>query len=66
MLHSSSCIIEINDKAAGILLAERNGFIFFAADAAFGRLERRVFRSIGHAEQTARTLLPKEIGRRPR
>jgi len=66
MPRTSSCIIEINDKAAGILVAERNGFIFFAADATFGRLERRIFRSIGHAEETARTLLPRDIGCRPR
>ena len=49
--------IEIHGRSAGIVVAERGGFMFFAAERAFQALDRRVFREVGHAERAARRVL---------
>jgi hypothetical protein len=48
--------IEINGKSAGIVIADRDGFTFFAADRDFRNLDRRVFRRIDQAERAVRRL----------
>ena len=49
--------IEIHGRSAGIVVAARGGFMFFAAERAFQALERRVFKEVGHAERAARRVL---------
>jgi len=49
--------IEVHGRSAGIVVAERGGFVFFSADGAFNTLERRVFKHVTQAEQAARRLL---------
>jgi hypothetical protein len=49
-------VIEIDGKPAGVVVAERSGFRFFSAASAFFPLERRIFRSAGHAEEACREL----------
>jgi hypothetical protein len=43
-------VIEINGTAAGIVVAERTRYRFFAAGKAYSGLERRLFRSPAEAE----------------
>jgi hypothetical protein len=55
---SKTYVIEVrradaNSKAAGIVVKERSGFRFFAADAAFASLDQCVFRSPSEAEKVA-------------
>ena len=45
--------IEISGRSAGIAVAERGGFVFFAADRAFRELDRRSFRRLRHVERAA-------------
>jgi Ethanolamine utilization protein EutJ (predicted chaperonin) len=49
--------IEVGGRSAGIAIAERGGFVFFAADRAFHALEGQVFRRLRHAERAAERLL---------
>ena len=49
--------IEVHGRSAGIVVAERGGFMFFAAERAFQSLERRVFQQVVHAETAAHRLL---------
>ena len=49
--------IEVQGRSAGIVVAGRGGFMFFAAERAFQSLERRVFQRVVHAETAARRLL---------
>ena len=58
---SDATIIEIRGEAAGIVARTGRGFAFYAAQAPFYRLERRLFRSVREAERAAREL----IARRP-
>jgi hypothetical protein len=58
--------IEVQGRSAGIVVAERNGFLFFAADAAFRGLECRFFRTAGHAERAAEALVANDSGTRGR
>ena len=50
-------VIEIGDITAGIVVFERGGFRFFAAERAFHALEGRFFRSIDEATGAARQRL---------
>jgi len=50
-------VIEIHDRAAGIVTGDRRGFRFFSSERAFDSLEGREFRSPHHAERAARALL---------
>ncbi len=49
--------IEVHGRSAGIVVAERGGFMFFAAERAFQSLERRVFRQVVHAETAVHRVL---------
>jgi hypothetical protein len=57
--------IEVHGHTAGIVVAERRGFTFFASDWAFKDLDRRTFRHVGQAERAAQHLYT-EISRRHR
>ncbi|ETR76867.1 hypothetical protein X566_03905 [Afipia sp. P52-10] len=50
---SDSYIIEVQSKAAGIVVRERGGFRFFAASDDFNRMEGQYFRSAREAEREA-------------
>jgi hypothetical protein len=54
---SHAYIIEIDDRAAGIVASDARGFRFFASEHAFHSLEGRHFRSAGHAERAAKAIL---------
>lgn len=45
--------IEVKGRSAGIVVADRGEFVFFAADGAFRALDRRVFKHVGQAERAA-------------
>jgi hypothetical protein len=49
--------IEVHGRSAGIVVAQRGGFMFFAAERAFQPLDRRVFKHVTHAETAARRAL---------
>lgn len=49
--------IEVQGNQAGVVVADANRFIFFAADRAFGALDRKSFRSPAEAERAARDVL---------
>ncbi|WP_112664289.1 hypothetical protein [Microvirga flavescens] len=49
--------IEIDDVIAGIAVATRGGFRFFAAEAPFRPLDQEVFLSIAHVNQAVRARL---------
>lgn len=53
-------IIEIDEIAAGVIVATQGGFRFFAAEAAFRSLDQEVFRSIAHANRAVREMLSKQ------
>lgn len=52
-------IIEIEEIAAGVIVATHSGFRFFAAEAAFQSLHREVFRSIAHVNRAVRDTFSK-------
>lgn len=54
---SQAYAIEVHGRSAGIAVAERGGFVFFAADHAFRDLEGRTFRRLRHAERAASQVL---------
>lgn len=56
MSYSHAYAIEVQGTAAGIVVAERSGFQFFAADDRFAPLDGRVFRRVDQAERAARAL----------
>lgn len=56
MTQHQAYAIEVKGRPAGIVVAERGGYTFFAADAAFQNLDRRTFRHVRHAERAARDL----------
>lgn len=57
MSQQQAFTIEVYGRSAGIVVAERGRFTFFASDRAFREIDRRVFRRIQHAERAARDLL---------
>ena len=57
--------IEIHDRSTGIVVAQRGGFQFFAAERAFQTLERHSVQVTVHAARTARRLLA-ELDKRRR
>jgi hypothetical protein len=57
--------IEVQGNSAGIVVANANHFIFYAADWAFGTLDRKTFRSPAHAERAARDILLRRTGEPP-
>ena len=49
-------IIEIHDRAAGIIARGERGFRFFSSERLFDSLEGREFRSAREAERAARAV----------
>lgn len=54
---SNAYIIEIQDRAAGIVTRDARGFRFFSSERVFDSLEGRQFRSAREAERAARAVL---------
>jgi hypothetical protein len=53
---SNAYIIEIHDRAAGIITKDERGFRFFSSERLFDSLEGRQFRSAREAERAARAV----------
>ena len=53
---SQSYIIEISSQAAGIVVRNPEGYVFFAASRRFSRLDGKLFRTAREAERAARRL----------
>ena len=53
---SNAYIIEIHDRAAGIVTRDARGFRFFSSERLFDSLEGRQFRSAREAERAARAV----------
>jgi hypothetical protein len=49
-------VIEVSSQAAGIVVRNPEGFIFFAATHRFNRLDGQLFRSAREAERAAACL----------
>jgi hypothetical protein len=60
---ASAHIIEVGDRAAGIIVREHGGFRFFASERAFHPLEGALFRTIDQAVRAARERL--RLGKTP-
>jgi hypothetical protein len=54
---SNAYIIEIQERAAGIVTRDERGFRFFSSERLFDSLEGRQFRTAREAERAARALL---------
>lgn len=54
---SNAYIIEVFDRAAGIIVAEYRGYRFFSSDKTFDALEGGHFGSAREAERAAKALL---------
>ncbi len=50
-------VIEVRGEPAGLVVAERIGFRFYASASTFADLEQRIFRSPGQAEDACRKLV---------
>jgi hypothetical protein len=50
---SAAFVIEIDGDAAGLALAERSGFRFYASERSYWELEGHWFRNLGQAERAA-------------
>ena len=50
-------VIELRGEPAGLVVGERSGFRFYASASTFTDLERKIFRSPGHAEDACRAVL---------
>ena len=61
---SNAYIIEVQDRAAGIVTRDGRGFSFFSSERVFDRLEGRVFRSIREAERAAQALVSADRSRK--
>ena len=53
---SDTYIIEVGSQAAGIVVRNPGGYVFFAATHRFNRMEGQLFRSARDAERAARRL----------
>ena len=53
---SNAYIIEIQDRAAGIITRDARGFRFFSSERLFDSLEGRQFSSAREAERAARAV----------
>lgn len=60
---SNAYIIEIHDRAAGIITRDERGFRFFSSERLFDSLEGRQFRSAREAERAARAVFAERSGR---
>jgi hypothetical protein len=55
-MKEQSFVIEVDDTAAGVVVAIKDGYQFHAASKAFARIDRWTFKSPGHAEDMCRSL----------
>ena len=53
---SQTYIIEVRSQAAGIVVRNAEGFVFFAASHRFNRLDGQLFRNAREAERAAARL----------
>ncbi|MGE0095577.1 MAG: hypothetical protein AB7M05_03530 [Alphaproteobacteria bacterium] len=53
---ANAFIIEINGKAAGLVVEEKGGFRFFASHRIFWKLDGRIYRRVREAEKAAHEL----------
>lgn len=53
---ANAFIIEINGKAAGLVVEEKGGFRFYASHRIFWKLDGRIYRRVREAEKAARGL----------
>ncbi|MBR0966729.1 hypothetical protein JQ554_21410 [Bradyrhizobium diazoefficiens] len=60
---SNAYIIEIHDRAAGIVTRDERGFRFFSSERVFDSLDGRQFRSAREAERAARAVFSERSGR---
>ena len=51
MSRAQAFAIEVCGRSAGIVVAERGGYMFFAADGDFRSLDRRLFDQVAQAER---------------
>ncbi|WP_207477192.1 hypothetical protein [Arenibaculum pallidiluteum] len=56
MHDSNAYAIEVQGRAAGIVVAQRGGYTFFVADHAFRELDGRFFRRVEQAQRAVRRL----------
>jgi hypothetical protein len=54
---SDTYIIEVASQAAGIVVRNRGGYVFFAATHRFSSMEGQLFRNASEAERAARRLV---------
>lgn len=59
---ANAFVIEINGKAADIVVEERGGFRFFASHRIFWKLDGQVYRRVRDAEKAARGLWGSYLG----
>ena len=59
---SNTYVIEVDNRTAGIVVADAGGFRFFSALRQFGRLDGQHFRKPSDAEKAARTLITRRTG----
>ena len=53
---SQTYIIEVSSQAAGIVVRNPDGYVFFAASQRFNRLDGQLFRNAREAERAAARL----------
>lgn len=59
----SHYVIEAADHQAGLVILERGGFRFYAANPAFSEIEGRLFRSALEATRAAESLTGRRVAR---
>ena len=57
---SGAHVIELGDITVGIVVPDREGLRFFAAERRFASLERTAFRTTAQIIQAAEPLIPKQ------
>ena len=58
LIHNAQAfIIEVQGRAAGIVVAEQSGFRFFAAEWLFHTLERSMYKQVSHVERAVLQVL---------
>ncbi len=58
---ANAFIIEINGKAAGLVVEEKGGFRFFASHRIFWKLDGRIYRRVREAEKAAHELWGRHV-----
>ena len=57
-------VIEVAGRSAGIVIADRGGYIFFCSDGDFRSLDRKLFSHVQQAERAANKLLASCSGKK--